>query len=56
MTAVDANHPPTHLRVRLRAERPESPAAVVADQSQWATINLELAPARRRIAHELLGR
>lgn len=54
MTAVDTRHPPTHLRVRLRSERPQQPAAVVADRSQWAAIHRELAPARRRIAHELI--
>jgi Zn-dependent protease with chaperone function len=55
MTAVDTSHPPTHLRIRLRTQRPQRPATVVVDQDQWVAIHQELAPARRRVAQELLG-
>ncbi|MDH6115599.1 Zn-dependent protease with chaperone function [Kitasatospora sp. MAP12-15] len=55
MTAVDVSHPPTHLRVRLHAERPQQPAAVTAQSVQWAAIETELEPARRRVAREILG-
>ncbi|MGF1427055.1 M48 family metalloprotease [Kitasatospora sp. LaBMicrA B282] len=55
MTAVDTSHPPTHLRVRLRGERPAQAAAVTADRAEWQRIADELAPARRRVARALLG-
>ncbi|WP_051966702.1 M48 family metallopeptidase [Kitasatospora mediocidica] len=55
MTSIDASHPPTHLRVRLRAERPEQPAAVVLDAAEWAVIDTELGDLRRAAARALLG-
>ncbi|GAA1935004.1 M48 family metallopeptidase [Kitasatospora viridis] len=55
MSAVDTSHPPTHLRVRMRAERPAQAALVTADATEWDAIHAELAPARRRVAEQLLG-
>jgi Zn-dependent protease with chaperone function len=54
MTAVDASHPPTHLRVRMMAERPERDAAVIADAAEWAAIDAELAAPRQGVARALL--
>ncbi|GAA1223594.1 hypothetical protein GCM10009665_12350 [Kitasatospora nipponensis] len=56
MSAVDTEHPPSHLRVRMRAERPERSAAVRVDAAQWLAIEAELAPARQRVGRLLLGR
>ncbi|WP_344440853.1 M48 family metallopeptidase [Kitasatospora nipponensis] len=54
-TAVDAWHPPTHLRVRLQAGRPEQPAAVPAESVDWPAIHAELEDARWRTAILVLG-
>lgn len=53
--AVDAWHPPTHLRVRLRAQRPEQSAALLADTVDWTAIHAELEDARWRVAILVLG-
>ncbi|MFE0458616.1 M48 family metalloprotease [Kitasatospora sp. NPDC058965] len=55
MSAVDTTHPPTHLRVRMRAVRPARTAAVTVTAAEWAAVEAELAPARRRIGQRLLG-
>lgn len=55
MTRIDASHPPTHLRIRLRVERPEQPAAVEPDSAQWAAIDAELAEYRSSAARSLVG-
>ncbi|WP_146259116.1 M48 family metalloprotease [Streptomyces tateyamensis] len=55
MTAVDTTHPPTHLRMRMRATRPDRAATVTVDPAEWAAIEAELAPARSRIGRQLLG-
>ncbi|MCX4744044.1 M48 family metallopeptidase [Kitasatospora sp. NBC_01287] len=53
--AVDAWHPPTHLRLQLQAGRPEQPAAVAADAVDWPAVHAELEDARWRTAILLLG-
>ncbi|WP_327064827.1 M48 family metallopeptidase [Kitasatospora sp. NBC_01302] len=54
-TAVDAWHPPTHLRIRLQAQRPEQPAALLADAVDWSAIHAELEDSRWRTAILVLG-
>ncbi|MER5350545.1 M48 family metalloprotease [Kitasatospora sp. NPDC002551] len=53
--AVDASHPPTHLRLALIAQRPPLPATVTCPRSEATTIAAELAPHRTRIARTLLA-
>ncbi|MFC5664358.1 M48 family metalloprotease [Kitasatospora misakiensis] len=53
--AVDASHPPTHLRIALLAERPPVPAAIRCTPEEAAAIDAELAPHRSRVARTLLA-
>lgn len=53
--AVDATHPPTHLRLALVEAAPAREAAVNTDAAEAAAIAAELAPHRARIAAELLN-
>ncbi|MCC9305976.1 hypothetical protein LN042_02440 [Kitasatospora sp. RB6PN24] len=55
VTAVDAWHPPTHLRLRRQRERPEQAAAVLADAVDWTAIHAELDDSRWRAAILVLG-
>ncbi|MFJ9610175.1 M48 family metalloprotease [Kitasatospora sp. NPDC101176] len=53
--AVDATHPPTHLRIALLDRGPAVPAAVTADAAESAAVHAELAPHRARIARTYLA-
>ncbi|MGA5816309.1 M48 family metallopeptidase [Kitasatospora sp. NPDC094028] len=53
--AVDATHPPTHLRLALVERAPAREAAVTTDAAETAAIAAELAPHRARIAAALLN-
>ncbi|GAA1416614.1 hypothetical protein GCM10009639_70830 [Kitasatospora putterlickiae] len=53
--AVDASHPPTHLRRALLARHTPLPAAVTCTANEATTIATELAPHRTRIARTLLA-
>ncbi|MFI9102423.1 M48 family metalloprotease [Streptomyces fildesensis] len=52
--AVDATHPPTHLRRALIADGGQLPATVVLDTDAAAAIDGELAPAHTRLAREVI--
>ncbi|MEU9126527.1 M48 family metallopeptidase [Kitasatospora sp. NPDC048540] len=52
--AVDATHPPTHLRLRMLTTRPPvTEPSVTADPAQQGAVEAELAPHRVKIAEEL---
>ncbi|MDY0815020.1 M48 family metalloprotease [Kitasatospora purpeofusca] len=53
--AVDASHPPTHLRIAALARRTPVPAAVVCPPEEAAAVDSELAPHRTRVARTLLA-
>ncbi|MFG3049614.1 M48 family metalloprotease [Kitasatospora sp. NPDC048239] len=53
--AVDATHPPTHLRLALLDRRPSHPAVVTTTATESAAIAAELAPHRERVARALLA-
>ncbi|MCZ4119182.1 M48 family metallopeptidase [Streptomyces sp. H39-S7] len=52
--AVDATHPPTHLRRSLIADGAQLPGTVVLDAAAVAAIDAELAPARTRLARDVV--
>ncbi|MFG3228726.1 M48 family metalloprotease [Kitasatospora sp. NPDC048194] len=54
-TAVDASHPPTHLRIALVDRAGDQPAAVTSTEAEAAAVAAELAPHRARIAAGLLS-
>ncbi|MET8546296.1 M48 family metallopeptidase [Kitasatospora sp. NPDC004799] len=54
-TAVDASHPPTHLRIALVDRAEARPAAVTATAAEAGAIAAELALYRTRIATDLLA-
>ncbi|WP_371484235.1 M48 family metalloprotease [Kitasatospora sp. NBC_00315] len=53
--AVDATHPPTHLRLRLLGTRPAGEPTVVLTDQEAAAIENELAPARARVVAALMA-
>ncbi|MFJ9947727.1 M48 family metallopeptidase [Kitasatospora sp. NPDC091207] len=53
--AVDATHPPTHLRLALLDRAPAVPAAVTMTPAEATAIAAELAPHRVRVARTLLA-
>ncbi|MFI9326160.1 M48 family metalloprotease [Kitasatospora sp. NPDC052868] len=53
--AVDATHPPTHLRLALLGRRPSYPAVITTTPAESAAIAAELAPHRERVARALLA-
>lgn len=53
--AVDAWHPPTHLRIRRQSERPEQAATILADTVDWTVLHAELEDSRWRTAILVLG-
>ncbi|MER5637159.1 M48 family metallopeptidase [Kitasatospora sp. NPDC002227] len=53
--AVDVSHPPTYLRLRMLDHRPVTEAAVVLGTAEGRAVEAELAPARARVAANLLG-
>ncbi|WP_441246342.1 M48 family metalloprotease [Kitasatospora sp. McL0602] len=55
MGSTDRSHPPTHLRIRMLGHRPAQEPTVVLTAAESATIEAELAPARARVARDLLG-
>ncbi|MFC0549406.1 M48 family metalloprotease [Planotetraspora thailandica] len=54
MTAVDESHPPTHLRVRLAAERPPVDGAIILAEPEITALETEMAPIRARVARAVL--
>ncbi|MFJ6137910.1 M48 family metalloprotease [Kitasatospora sp. NPDC092286] len=53
--AVDATHPPTHLRLALLERSTPVPAAITATPAEFTAITAELAPHRERVARVLLA-
>ncbi|MER7952165.1 M48 family metallopeptidase [Streptomyces sp. NPDC096079] len=52
--AVDATHPPTHLRRAALLAGPASPAAVTADAARTHRLDAELAPLRTAVAQGVI--
>ncbi len=53
--SVDSTHPPTAFRLRLLDQRPPGQPSMTVSAAESAAIETELAPARARVANELLG-
>lgn len=52
-SAVDSSHPPTYLRLRHVAQLPSTAPAITLTDAEIATLNAELAQARKRLVADL---